>query len=313
MIRGSRCLITGGAGFIGSTIADYLRHAGAAEIIVLDDLSTGKVSNLAGIPRVRFAEGNIRDSRLVRKVMGGVDYVFHQAAIKILRCIAEPRLALEVLAEGSYEVAEAAMYAGVRKIVTASSASVYGLAGSFPTGEDHHPYFNETFYGAAKLFTEGMLRSLHATRGLDYVALRYFNVYGPRMDIHGAYTEVLPRWMDRIREGLPPLIDGDGSNTRDFIYVTDVARANLAAADSDVIDGVFNIGSGKETSLTELAETLLDVMGSDLKPVYGPSRAADPVPRRQADISAAREQLGWTPACSLEDGLRELTRWRLTQ
>jgi UDP-glucose 4-epimerase len=307
MIRGSRCLVTGGAGFIGSAISDQLIAAGAAEIIVLDDLSGGKRENLP--PGVFLAEGDIRDRKLVRQLMGGMDYVFHQAAVKILRCIAEPRLALEVLAEGTYEVAEAAATAGVKKMVAASSASVYGLAESFPTNESHHPYDNETFYGAAKLFTEGMLRSLHATHGLEYAALRYFNVYGPRMDTHGAYTEVLPRWMDRISAGLSPLIDGDGMNTRDFVYVSDVAEANLLAAESTAA-GAFNIGSGTETSLTELAQMLLDVMGSDLKPEYGPVRKADPVPRRLADISAAKEHLGWIPETDLRTGLRSLVSWR---
>jgi UDP-glucose 4-epimerase len=307
MIRGSRCLVTGGAGFIGSAICDQLIAAGAAEIIVLDDLSGGKRENLP--PGVFLAEGDIRDRKLVRQLMGGMDYVFHQAAVKILRCIAEPRLALEVLAEGTYEVAEAAANAGVRKMVAASSASVYGLAESFPTNESHHPYDNETFYGAAKLFTEGMLRSLRATHGLDYAALRYFNVYGPRMDTHGAYTEVLPRWMDRISAGLPPLIDGDGTNTRDFVFVSDVAEANLLAAESTAA-GAFNIGSGTETTLTELAQMLLDVMGSGLKPEYGPVRKADPVPRRLADISAAKEYLGWIPETDLRTGLRSLVSWR---
>lgn len=307
MIRGSRCLVTGGAGFIGSAISDQLIAAGAAEIIVLDDLSGGKRENLP--PGVFLAEGDIRDRKLVRQLMGGMDYVFHQAAVKILRCIAEPRLALEVLAEGTYEVAEAAATAGVKKMVAASSASVYGLAESFPTNESHHPYDNETFYGAAKLFTEGMLRSLHATHGLEYAALRYFNVYGPRMDTHGAYTEVLPRWMDRISAGLSPLIDGDGTNTRDFVFVSDVAEANLLAAESAAV-GAFNIGSGTETSLTELAQMLLDVMGSDLKPEYGPVRKADPVPRRLADISAAKEHLGWIPETDLRTGLRSLVSWR---
>jgi UDP-glucose 4-epimerase len=313
MIRGSRCLVTGGAGFIGSTIVDQLIMAGAAEIIVLDDLSGGQMCNLPAdhlsSEKVIFTVGDIRDRKLVRQLMGGMDYVFHQAAVKILRCIAEPRLALEVLAEGTYEVAEAAATAGVRKMVAASSASVYGLAESFPTNESHHPYDNETFYGAAKLFTEGMLRSLRATHGLDYAALRYFNVYGPRMDTHGAYTEVLPRWMDRISAELPPLIDGDGTNTRDFVYVCDVAEANLLAAESTVA-GAFNIGSGTETTLTELAQILLDVMGSDLKPEYGPVRKADPVPRRLADISAAWEYLGWTPETDLRAGLRSLVSWR---
>ena len=214
MIKEQRCLVTGGAGTIGSTIVDQLVDAGAAEVTVLDNFVRGRRENLrealsSGI--VRVAEGDIRDRSLVSSLMEGVDLVFHQAAIRITQCAAEPRLALEVLVDGTYEVIEAAAEAGVRKVVAASSASVYGLATEFPTPESHHPYANDTLYGAAKTFNEGLLRSFHAMRGLDYVVLRYFNVYGPRMDIHGLYTEVLIRWMERIEAGQPPLILGDGS------------------------------------------------------------------------------------------------------
>jgi UDP-glucose 4-epimerase len=313
LISGQRCLVTGGAGFIGSAITRQLIAAGAAEVTVLDDLSAGTAGNLAGVlasGRARLAEGDIRDGKLVRKLMGGIDLVFHQAAIKILRCAAEPRLAVDVIVNGTYEVAEAAAAAGVRKMIAASSASVYGLAGSFPTAEHHHPYSNTTLYGAAKAFTEGMLRSFRAARGLDYVALRYFNVYGPGMDVHGAYTEVLPRWMDRIASRQRPLIFGDGTQTIDLVYITDIARGNLLAAVSDATDEVFNLGSGTETSLTELAQALLRVMGSGLEPDYGPERTVNPVPRRQADITAAAERLGWKPETGLETGLRLLTAWR---
>ena len=170
----------------------------------------------------------------------------------------------------------------MRKVVAASSASVYGMAERFPTPEDHHPYNNDTIYGAAKAFNEGMLRSYHAMYGLDYVALRYFNVYGPRMDVHGVYTEVLVRWMERIAPGRPPLILGDGRQTMDFVHVADVARANLLAATADVTDDVFNVASGTETSLAELARTLLAVMGA------GPVRRARPGARGQQRGSPAR-------------------------
>src|SRR5262249_52592305 len=185
---------------------------------------------------------------LVTGLMDGIDLVFHQAAIRITQCATEPRLALEVLVDGTYNVVEAAAREGVRKVVAASSASVYGLAEEFPTTESHHPYGNDTLYGAAKAFNEGLLRSFHAMSGLDYVALRYFNVYGPRMDVHGLYTEVLIRWMERISEGLPPLIYGDGTHTMDFVHVEDIARANILAATADVNDEVFNVASGEETS-----------------------------------------------------------------
>src|SRR5947209_6555837 len=178
---------------------------------------------------VTLVEADIRDRRMLRELMDGMDAVFHLAAIRITQCAEDPRLALEVLVDGTFDVVEAAADAGVRKVIASSSASVYGLAEQFPTREDHHPYANDTIYGAAKVFNEGLLRSFHAMRGLDYVALRYFNVFGPRMDVHGVYTEVLVRWMERISEGLPPLIMGDGLQTMDFVFTEDIAAANLSA------------------------------------------------------------------------------------
>ncbi|GAA5081940.1 UDP-glucose 4-epimerase [Thermocatellispora tengchongensis] len=315
MINDSRCLVTGGAGTIGSTIVDQLLAAGAAEVVVLDNFVRGRMANLAeaqaaGGDRLRVVEGDIRDRATVRAAMEGIDLVFHQAAIRITQCAEEPRLALEVLVDGTYEVVEAAADAGVRKVVAASSASVYGLATSFPTREDHHPYANDTLYGAAKTFNEGLLRSFHAMRGLDYVALRYFNVYGPRMDIHGLYTEVLIRWMERIEAGRPPLILGDGLQTMDFVNTRDIARANLLAAASDVTDEVFNIASATETSLRELAEALMRAMGaSDLGLEFGPARSVNGVTRRLADVSAAADRLGWKAEIGLEEGLRDLVSW----
>jgi UDP-glucose 4-epimerase len=312
MIEGRRCLVTGGAGTIGSTIADQLAAAGAAEIVVVDNFVRGRPENLLGARetgRVQVVDGDIRDRGLIRSLMDGIDLVFHQAAIRITQCAEEPRLAVEVLVNGTYEVIEAAAEAGVRKIVAASSASVYGQAEQFPTREDHHPYANDTLYGAAKTFNEGLLRSFHAMRGLNYVALRYFNVYGPRMDIYGLYTEVLIRWMERINAGQPPLILGDGTQTMDFVYTGDIARANLLAAASDVTDAVFNIGSGTETSLVELADALLRVMGSDLAVEFGPPRTVNAVSRRIADVAAAAERLGWKAEVGLEEGLRRLVEW----
>jgi UDP-glucose 4-epimerase len=313
MIEGQRCLVTGGAGTIGSTIVDQLVAAGAAEVTVLDNLVRGRRANLADAlesGNVRLVEGDIRDRELVTGLMDGTDLVFHQAAIRITQCATEPRLALEVLVDGTYEVIEAAVDAGVRKVVAASSASVYGLAEEFPTSERHHPYANDTLYGAAKTFNEGLLRSFAAMRDLDYVALRYFNVYGPRMDIHGLYTEVLIRWMERIDAGQPPLILGDGTQTMDFVFTEDIARANLLAAASDVSDEVFNIGSGTETSLRGLAEMLLHVMGrDDLDLEFGPPRGVNAVTRRLADVSAAAGRLGWKAEVGLEEGLTRLVSW----
>jgi UDP-glucose 4-epimerase len=309
-----KILVTGGAGLIGSHIVDQLvqDQAWDAEVMVLDDLSRGRRENLAeALPtgRVRLVQGDIGDRALLADVLAGVELVFHQAAIRITQCAEQPRRALEVLVDGTFNVLEAAVAAGVRKVVAASTASVYGLAETFPTAEDHHPYDNRTLYGAAKTFNEGLLRSFHDMYGLDYVALRYFNVYGPRMDTYGAYTEVLIRWMERIANGLPPLIFGDGQQTMDFVYAEDIARANLLAARAPVTDRVFNVASGVETSLDDLARALLRAMDSDLQPEYGPERKVNAVRRRLADTRAARAALGFTAQVSLEEGLRRLVAW----
>ena len=312
MIKGERMLVTGGAGVVGSTLVDQLVERGATEIVVLDNFVRGRRENLRWAEQnglVTVVEGDVCDRRLVAELTEGIDVVFHQAAIRITQCADEPRLALEVLVDGTFNVVEAAAAAGVRRLVAASSASVYGLAVEFPTPERHHPYANDTLYGAAKVFNEGLLRSYHAMTGLDYVALRYFNVYGPRMDVHGAYTEVLVRWMERIAAGKPPLIFGDGMQTMDFICVPDIARANVLAAEADVTDSVYNIASGVETSLNDLAGTLLRVMGSDLEVEYGPDRGVNAVPRRLADTSAASADLGFTSEIGLEEGLTRLVEW----
>jgi UDP-glucose 4-epimerase len=312
VIKDSKCLVTGGAGTIGSTVVDQLVAAGAGEVTVLDNLVRGRRENLDAAltsGRVRLVEGDIRDRALVAELMRGTDVVFHLAAIRITQCATEPRLALEVLVDGTYEIVEAAAEAGVRKLIASSSASVYGLATQFPTPEDQHPYANDTLYGAAKTFNEGLLRSFHAMKGLDYVALRYFNVYGPRMDIHGLYTEVLIRWMERIEAGQPPLILGDGLQTMDFVFTEDIARANLLAADSDATDEIFNIASGTETSLRELAEALQRTMGSDLPLEFGPPRGINGVTRRLADVTLAEKRLGWRAEVGLDEGLRRLVSW----
>lgn len=311
-MQNSRVLITGGAGLVGSHIADLLVQEGAAEIIILDNFTRGRMENLAQVQakgHLVMVEGDIRDRQLLADVMQGVDVVFHQAAIRITQCAEEPRLALEVLADGTFNVLEAAVAANVKKVVAASSASVYGMAEDFPTAESHHPYNNRTIYGAAKVFNEGLLRSFYDMYGLDYVGLRYFNVYGPRMDIFGVYTEVLIRWMDRIIEGKPPLIFGDGKQTMDFIYIEDIARANILAAKTQVTDEVFNVASGVETSLNDLAYSLAKVMESDLTPEYGPERKTNPVQRRLADLVKAKQLLGFEAEVSLEDGLSRLVNW----
>lgn len=311
-----RVLITGGAGTIGSHIADLLVAPGGPikceEVVVLDNFVRGRMENLAKAMksgRIKVVKGDIRDRVLLEQTMAGVDLLFHQAAIRITQCAEEPRLAFEVLGEGTFNVLEAAVKTKVKKVVAASSASVYGMAEVFPTSESHHPYGNRTLYGALKTLNEGLLRSFNDMYGLNYVALRYFNVYGPRMDIFGVFTEVFIRWMERISRGEPPLILGDGTQTMDFVYVEDIARANILAAVSDATDEVFNVASGTETSLNELAAALLKVMHSDLKPEYGPPRKVNPVSRRIADTSKAAKRLGFRTQVGLEEGLERLVDW----
>jgi UDP-glucose 4-epimerase len=240
----------------------------------------------------------------------GSDTVFHLAALRITQCAGEPRRAMEVMVSATYDLLELCVEAKVRKVVMASSASVYGMASAFPTREDHNPYANRTLYGAAKTFGEGLLRTFNDSYGLDYVALRYFNAYGPRMDIHGRYTEVLIRWMERIEAGLPPIVFGDGSQTMDMVHVDDIARANVLAARAPATDVALNIGSGTETSLLQLAELIAKEMGSSgLRPLHEDERAVNPVPKRLADIALAREQIGFAPTVSLPEGVRGLVAW----
>lgn len=313
-INGANILVTGGCGLIGSTtIEQLLRDHEVARIVILDNLVRGSLANVTHAlndPRVTLLRGDIRDRNAVARATEGMDAVIHMAALRITACAADPREAMEVMCDGSFNVVEAARHAGVKKLVVASTASIYGLAESFPTREDHHPYNNRTWYGASKVMLEGLLRSYHDMYGLPYVAMRYFNVYGPRMDIHGKYTEVLIRWMERIAAGQPPLIFGDGLQTMDFVYIDDVARSNVLALASDASDEVFNVASGTETSLRELAEALLRVMGAEgLSPEYGPERSVNPVPRRLASTDKAERMLGFRAEVGLDEGLRRLVHW----
>lgn len=312
-INGSRLLVTGGCGLIGSTTIDLLlKEYSPARIVILDNLARGTRANVdraLSDPRVTLVKGDIRDVAAVRAATQGIDAVVHMATLRITACAAEPREALAVMCDGSFNVLEAAQAEGVKKIVAASSASIYGQAELFPTPETHHPYNNRTWYGASKVMLEGLLRSFNDMYGLPYVALRYFNVYGPRMDIHGQYTEVMIRWMERIAAGQPPLILGNGTQTMDFIYVDDVARANILALESDISDEVLNIGSGTETSLNELADLLLKTMSSDLRPEYRPERRVNPVPRRLADVRKGERMIGFKAGIRLEEGLQRLVAW----
>ena len=315
-LSGSRILITGGAGFIGSHIADQLLAGeGVASVVLLDNMLRGTLRNIEpalASGRATLVEGDIRDPALVGKLVAGADFVFHMAALRITRCAENPREALEVMFNGAFNVAEACVTHKVKKLVAASSASVLGTADSFPTREDHHPYNNRTLYGAAKLANELIYRSFNDMYGLQYTAMRYFNVYGPRMDLEGKYTEVLIRWYGLIKKGLEPVIFGEGDQTMDFVYVEDIARANILALKADASDQVFNVACGRETSLRQLCDAFLKAMGSDLKPRHVPlpaERKAVEVRRRLADTSKAREMLGFEAAVSLEDGLGLLVRW----
>lgn len=311
-LRGAHVLVTGGAGTIGSTLVDQLLDAGAEHVEVLDNLTRGRRANLDDAMRsgrVTLVEGDLGDRDLVHDLTRGKDLVSHQAAIRITQCAEDPRLALQVLVDGTFNVLEASAEHKVGKVVAASSASVYGLAEDFPTDERHHHHANDTFYGAAKTFNEGMLRSFRAMSGMDFVALRYFNVYGPRMDVHGLYTEVLVRWMERIADGKPPLIFGDGQQTMDFVCTPDIARANVLAMGSEVVDEVYNVASGRETSLLQLAQALLRAMDSDLPVEHGPERAVNGVTRRLADTRRARDDLGFEARIGLDEGLRMLVEW----
>jgi len=310
-LNGRRALVTGGAGTIGSHIVDQLLDAGAAHVTVLDNLSGGRRANLPtpSDGAVSFVEGDIRNRSLVAELSRDVDVVFHQAGISSARCAEDPRLAVQVMVDGTLNVLEAAVAAGVQKVVAASADSVYGADAQLPIAERHHACADDTVYGAAKTFNEGLLRSFHAMYGLDYVALRYFDVYGPRMNDHGSGPEVLGRWIERIAAGRPPVIKGTGVHTMDFVFTDDVARANLLAAESEVTDEVFNIAGGTETSLLELAQKLLTAMDSDLYIEFGPARSATTVRRRLADTSSARERLGFRAEVGLDEGLRRLVEW----
>ena len=314
-LRDKTVLITGGCGLIGSHIADLLirdEHVGL--IIILDNLSRGTLHNIERARRhgnVELAQKDIRNFAEIRPYFDDVDVVFHLAAIRITACAAQPRECLEVMIDGTYNVVEACAQAGVKRLVASSSASVYGGADSYPTTEEHHPYNNRTWYGAAKLANEGLYRSFNDMVGLPYVALRYFNVYGPRMDVFGKYTEVLIRWLDCLDRGEWPKIFGDGQTSMDFVYVEDVARANILAAKSGLADEVFNVASGAETTLLELLQTLLKVTGrAEVQPEFLPERAINPVPRRLADTTRAEQKLGFLAQVGLEEGLRRLVEWR---
>ena len=313
-LEGARVLVTGGAGLVGSHIVDQLLAEGVEKVIVLDNFIRGCQENLEAAlrsDRAQIVQGDIRDSEIVQRCMDGCDYVFHQAAIRITLCAERPRDCIEVMVNGTFNVLEACVKHKVKKVVLASSASVYGMAEQFPTDECHHLYNNRTLYGAVKIANEQIARAFNEMYGLPYVALRYFNVYGPRMDVTGAYTEVFIRWLDCIERNERPKIFGDGSQSMDFIYISDIARANLLALQSTVTDDVFNVASGHETSLLELWRTLQRVTHADhLEPEFLPERSVNNVVRRLGGGQRAAEQLGFRATVDLEEGIRQLVAWR---
>lgn len=311
-IRGSRVLVTGGAGFIGSTIVDQLLAEGASHVRVLDNFIRGTRANVAqavASGRVEVIDGDIRDPETTDRAVAGMDYVCHQAALRITRCSEKPREAVDVLIGGTLNVLDSAVRHKIKKIAAASSASVYGDASYLPMDEGH-PFNNRTMYGAGKIANEQMYRAYYEMYQLPYVAFRYFNVYGPRMDLEGVYTEVMIRWLECFENGKAPSIFGDGTQSMDFAYVGDVARANVLALQSEVTDEVFNVGTGVQTSLLELCSLLSKLCGSTVKPEFREARKHTNVKSRCAGIEKAERLLGFRSEVCLEEGLQQLIAWR---
>lgn len=311
-IQKSKIFISGGAGFIGSYVVEELLKYEPSSIVILDNLVRGSHENMASFvnhPAVKFVEGDLRNFALLEQCIKDADFVFHMAALRINSCAANPQDGFDVMLHGTFNLAQLCVKHQVKKVIFSSSASVYGLAQHFPTPESDHPYDNQTFYGGAKLWGEQLFRSFKFMYGLDSISLRYFNVYGPRMDTDGKYTEVMIKWLDSIRDNRPPLIYGDGSTTMDFVYVKDVAKANVAALLSDVTDEAFNVGNCEEFSLKQLLESLLKVNKSVLIPEFREENSINPVKRRLADNRKAKEKLKFQPSVSFEDGLYELSQW----
>jgi len=311
-ITDSVILITGGAGCVGSHLTEELLQYNPKKIIIVDNMFRGlqeNMKNFASNPVVEFIEGDIRDYDLMDRLISQSDYVYHMAAIRINICAYDPDIASTVMSQATFEIAKLCAKHKVKKVMYSSSASIYGLAQNFPTPETDNPYDNQTIYGAAKLYGEQVFRSFKHNFGLDYVGFRYFNIFGERMDLDGRYTEVMVKWLDCIRDNTQPMIFGDGKDTMDFVYVKDVAKANVLGLLSDATDEIFNIASQKETSLTELLDLLLKVNNSDLEPVFKEANKINPVSRRLADISKAKRLLGFEPQVTLEEGLKILSQW----
>lgn len=311
-ISGSTVLVTGGAGLVGSHIVDELVKEGAT-VIVFDSLVRGRREHLewaSSHGEVTLVQGDLKDGDALRKVVQGADYVFHQAASWLRLCQQSPRLSLETNIVGSFNLLEYCVEAGVKKLVAASSSSVYGEASYLPTDENH-PFNNDLFYGASKVANEQHYRAFYKKYGLDFVALRYLNVYGPRQPFEAAYMDVIMHFLNRIDADKPPVVRGDGSATVDLVYVEDVARANLMALKSPVTNEFFNVCSGEETTIKDLAYLLIRLSGKEgrLHPVFE-EMDTGLVTRRWGDANKARELLGFQAVTSVEEGMKKVIAWR---
>ena len=312
-LKDKRLLVIGGAGFIGSHIVEQLTQTDVAEIIVYDSFCRGRRENLRTAlqdPRVSIFPhgGDILHTDILDQAMAGMDGVFHLAALWLLQCHEYPRAAFDVNIRGTFNVIEAAIKHKVQRVVFSSSASVYGDALAVPMTEDH-PYNNLSFYGATKIAGEHMFKSLGYRYGLEWVGLRYMNVYGPGQDYQGVYIAVMMKMLDRIDQGLPPVVYGDGRQRYDFIYVGDVARANILAMQADVSGKCYNVGRGIGTSVREVAELLLHLTGSHLSIEYQPAGQTF-VTKRIGSTTAAERDVGFLWQVELEEGMRRLIAWR---
>ena len=313
-IEGSKLVLIGGAGLIGSHTADRLLQEDVREILIYDNFVRGRHENLETAlkdPRVRIFEvgGDVLQSDILDSALEGADGVFHFAALWLLQCHEFPRSAFDVNIRGTFNVMEACVKAGVKRLVYSSSASVYGDAETEPMSEDH-PFNNKNFYGATKIAGEAMLRAYYHRYGLNYVGLRYMNVYGPRQDYRGAYIAVIMKMLDAIDRGEAPTILGDGSEAFDFVAVEDCANANVRAIQADLSDRFYNVGTGNRTSLKDLAELLLELTGANRPINYAPRKDATLVRNRIGDRRRASEEIGFTADIQLRDGLERLIAWR---
>lgn len=312
-LKGKRILVIGGAGLVGSHVVDELIKTDVAEVVVYDNFLRGVRDNLKealGDPRVSvFADGgDILHTDILERAMEGIDGVFHLAALWLLQCHEYPRSAFDVNIRGTFNVIEAAIKQKVKRVVYSSSASVYGDALEIPMTEDH-PYNNYTFYGATKIAGEHMFKALGHRYGLYWAGLRYMNVYGPRQDYKGAYIAVMMKILDRIDQGLPPVVYGDGSQQYDFIYVGDVARANVLAMQAEASGQNYNVGRGIGTSISELTDLILKLTDCRLKINYLPSGETF-VTNRVGSAEAAARDLGFRWEVDLDEGMRRLIEWR---